>query len=149
MTYIPDEIFKALVDNPELNANQIAYKFNTPKSSAYRYIKIFKVIDINEKFYVKRVTNFHKRGVTDESFDQFLFNILRRDGFKSTKELYEKSQLKFNCSRDTFNKLFLNSRERNKIKLKKLSLRICRSKHKKDRGFYTQKRIRKIPDYEY
>lgn len=148
MTYIPDEIFEALIDNPELNANQIAYKFNTPKSSAYRYIKIFKAIDINEEFYIKRVTNFHKKGVEDETFDQFLFNILRRDGFKSTKELYEKSQLKFKCSRDTFNKLLLSSRERNKIKLEKLSLKICRSKHKKDRGFYTQKRRRKIPDYE-
>ena len=84
----------------------------------------------------------------DETFDQFLFNILRRGGFKGTKELYEKSQLEFKCSRYTFNKLFLSFRERNKTKLKKLSLRICRSKHKRDRGFYTQKRIRKIPDYE-
>ena len=148
MAYIPDEIFEALINNPELNANQIAYKFNTPKSSAYRFIKTFKATDSTEEFYVKRVTNFYKKGVEDETFDQFLFNILRSDGFKSTKELYEKSQLKFKCSRDTFNKLFLSSRERNKIKLKKLSLRICRSKHKKDRGFYTQKRIRKIPEYE-
>lgn len=148
MAHIPPEIFSELVNNPEMNANQIAYKFNTPKSSAYRYIQIFKTIDLEEEFYVKRVTNFHKKGVEDETFDQFLFNTLRKGGFKSTKELYEKSQLEFKCSRHTFNKLFLSFRERNRNKLKKLSLRICRSKHKKDRGFYTQKRIRKVPDYE-
>ena len=148
MAHIPPEIFSELVSNPEMNANQIAYKFNTPKSSAYRYIKIFKRIDLDEEFYIKHVTNFHKKGVEDETFDQFLFNILRRGGFKGTKELYEKSQLEFKCSRYTFNKLFLSFRERNITKLKKLTLRICRSKHKKDRGFYTQKRVRKIPDYE-
>jgi hypothetical protein len=132
MAHIPPEIFSELVSNPEINANQIAYKFNRPKSSAYRYIKIFKTIDLEEEFYIKHVTNFHKKRVEDETFDQFLF----------------KSQLEFKCSRYTFNKLFLSFRERNKTKLKKLSLRICRSKHKRDRGFYTQKRIRKIPDYE-
>ena len=148
MAHIPPEIFSELVSNPEMNANQIAYKFNTPKSSAYRYIKIFKTIDLEEEFYIKHVTNFHKKRVEDETFDQFLFNILRRGGIKGTKELYEKSQLEFKCSRYTFNKLFLSFRERNITKLKKLTLRICRSKHKKDRGFYTQKRVRKIPDYE-
>ena len=148
MAHIPPEIFSELVSNPEINANQIAYKFNRPKSSAYRYIKIFKTIDLEEEFYIKHVTNFHKKRVEDETFDQFLFNILRRGGIKGTKELYEKSQLEFKCSRYTFNKLFLSFRERNITKLKKLTLRICRSKHKKDRGFYTQKRVRKIPDYE-
>ena len=148
MAHIPPEIFSELVSNPEMNANQIAYKFNTPKSSAYRYIKIFKTTELTEEYYVRDVTNFHKKEVEDETFDQFLFSILRRGGFKSTKELYVKSQLEFKCSRHMFNKLFLSFRERNKTKLKKLTLRICRSKHKKDRGFYTQKRVRKIPDYE-
>ncbi len=61
MAHIPPEIFIELVSNPEINANQIAYKFNTPKSSAYRYIKIFKTIDLTEEFYVRHVTNFHKK----------------------------------------------------------------------------------------
>ena len=87
MAHIPPEIFSELVSNPEMNANQIAYKFNTPKSSAYRYIKIFKTIDLDEEFYIKHVTNFHKKGVEDETFDQFLFNILRRGGFKGLRRV--------------------------------------------------------------
>jgi len=47
--YIPKEILDQLEKNSKLmkecNANQIAYMFGIPKSTAYRYIQIFKNID--------------------------------------------------------------------------------------------------------
>lgn len=166
MTYIPKDILMALEENPQLSANQIVLKFNRSKSTAYLYIRVFKTINKNDDLCRRNITNFYKKEVQQDIFDVFLFDVLKNGGFKSTRELYEKLHLEVLnseemkkiypelalgvlCSRRTFNKLFANFRFTHAVRLKKLSLRIVRSKHKPDKGFYTQKRKRKtVPEYE-
>lgn len=150
--YIPLEILNALKKKPDLTANQIAYKFDKSKSSAYRYIQIFKKVDHTNGYTINQLTTFHKKVIDNHSFDNFIFKTLKTGGFKSTKELYEKFKLEFplsnHLSRRTFNKLFASTRARQKIALKKRVLRISRSKNKPLIGFFTVKRRCKLQDYE-
>jgi len=79
----------------------------------------------------------------------FLFEILNSVGFDSTNQLYQACLKKFpaeNISRHTFNKFFAGARERQKAKLKKMPLRITRSKNKPMIGFYTVERKHKALD---
>ncbi|WP_407410632.1 hypothetical protein [Acinetobacter sp.] len=149
--YIPAEILEELKKNKKCTANRIAYMFDKPKSTAYRYIQIFKKLDDLSKFDKDHLTNRNNRVINSDDFDKFIFNILNSGGFKSTNQLYQACLKEFpnrNISHRTFNKLFAESRERQRLKLKKRILRITRSKNKPLTGFFTVRRKRKVLDYE-
>lgn len=149
--YIPAEILEELKKNKECTANRIAYMFDKPKSTAYRYIQIFKKLDDLSKSDKDHLTNRNNRVINSNDFDKFIFSILNSGGFKSTNQLYQACLEEFpyrNISRRTFNKLFAESRERQRLKLKKRILRITRSKNKPLTGFFTVRRKRKDLDYE-
>ena len=144
--YISPEVFEDLKNNPKLTANKIAVKHKISKSTAYRYIAIFKNMDLQDEFNVKRLTSHHNKNLTPNDFDIFLLDIVNDSGFNSTLEFFNIFKKHFPLSnyisRRTFNRYFLESRIRQKQALKETKLRITTSKNKPRIGFFTVKRIK-------
>lgn len=105
------------------------------RKTAYNYIKKFKA---NREHGIP-LQNKRQRLISRKKFAEFMIELLKNEGFRSSKDLYEKV-LKINgISRSTFNSYFKEFRDKHKPNKKKYKRVIYKSKNKFI-GFYTVKR---------
>ncbi|QVR68225.1 hypothetical protein [Acinetobacter sp. BHS4] len=105
------------------------------RKTAYNYIKKFRA---NKENGIP-LQNKRQRLIPQKKFAEFMIELLKNEGFRSSKDLYEKV-LKINgISRSTFNAYFKEFRDKHKPNKKKYKRVIYKSKNKFI-GFYTVKR---------
>lgn len=156
LVYLPEQIYLALLKNPDLTIKQIATIENRPYSSAARYRKKFKSLTCNDQVHHKinktKIENWNKINHQLAQVTKVLTELLNSTGFESTDHLRKIYYEKFSKnngsefqSRRNFNRYFKTARENLNPSLFKLV--ISRSPINRI-GFYTQTNLEYKPtDY--
>ena len=120
--YLPEQIYQALLKDPELTIKEIMAIQNTPYSTAARYRQKFKSLkhgdQVHHKINKTKIENWRQANNQPQQMKDLLKELLNSTGFESTLclrkiyyERYSKVKNGEMQSRRNFNRYFKKARE--------------------------------------